>query len=370
MGRARGNTTGRMTRRAAHAPYKGLTDHPAYQWWRDPTIWQPDSWWGSARTEAGLGEEIAVLRELGARLFRVELPWRAVAPERPGGARYDPDAARDPEWSGYRWERWDLIVRLAADAGIALVPQVVYAPEWSTGLPAAGHGGAPPGDAAHFADLMTALGRRYRGRVRFWELWNEPDHAHTWSGSLAEYVALVLRPGAAALRAADPDGAVLVGGLVDARNLAAVYAAGGGPWFDIASVHAYPRWPGVWGAERVRLRLRRARAIMRGHGDDAKPLWLTEFGAATRVSDPPDGRDHVTSEAGQARFIREVYGMVEAEAIFLYQLRDAVIRDAGDRPLKRVYWGIMGADAQARKLGFDAYRAVPSPPLDVPPTLA
>lgn len=352
-----------MGQRPARAPYKGLTDHPAYQWWRDPTIMQPESWWGADRTEADLRGESAVLRGLGVRLFRVELPWWAVAPDRPGGQRYDAEAARDPAWRGYQWERCDLIVRVASDAGLALVPQVVYAPEWSMGAPAAGHGAAPPGDAGHYADLMTALARRYGGRVRYWELWNEPDHPHTWSGTLADYVALVLRPGASALRAADPKATVVLGGLVDARNLAAIYAAGGGEWFDIASVHAYPRWPGLAGARRVAWRLRRARAIMRAHGDGAKPLWLTEFGAATRASEPPDGRDHLTSPRGQARFIRGVYQGTDADAVFFYQLRDAVIRDANGRALKRVYWGIMSGDAEERKPGFDALRALPSPPL-------
>jgi hypothetical protein len=336
-------------------PLKGLTDNPAYQWWRDPTILQPDSWWGAAQTEATLAEQARLMAELGARLFRFELPWRAIAPERPGGASYHASAARDPAWPGYRWERLDLIVRLAEAAGLLLVPQVVFAPEWSTGLPTTKSAGAtaPPGAPEHVADLLTALVSRYRGRVRYWELWNEPDHPHSWSDSLRSYVDLVLRPGAAAIRAADPECMVLLGGLADQRNLAAIYATGGASSFDVVNFHLYPTRPGVG---QVRRALRQVRATMRTWGDVAKPIWITECGIATAPPSPPSPFGGVTDEDGQARFIRALYRTVNVEVICFYQLRDTIIFDASGRPLKHVSWGLVSRDLQRRKPGFEAYR--------------
>jgi hypothetical protein len=339
-------------------PLKGLTDNPAYQWWRDPAILQPDSWWGATQNEATLSEQARLMAELGVKLFRVELPWRAIAPERPGGASYDSAAARDPAWPGYRWERLDLIVRLAEAAGLLLVPQVVFAPEWSTGVPVTKQSGAaaPPGAPEHVADMLTALVSRYRGRVRCWELWNEPDHPHSWSESLRRYVELVLRPGAEAIRAADADSTVLMGGLAGQHNLEAIYAAGGASSFDVVNFHIYPTRPGVGQVLRA---LRRARATMRAWGDAAKPIWITECGIATTPPNPPSSFGGVTDEAGQARFIRALYRTVDAEAICFYQLRDTIIFGASGQPIKRVYWGLLSRNLQRRKAGFAAFCSVP-----------
>jgi hypothetical protein len=344
------------------APLKGFSDNPAYQWWRDPTILQPDSWWGAAQTEARLLAQVALLRELGAHLFRVDLPWRAVAPERPGGARYDAGAARDPAWPGYRWERLDLIVRLVEAAGMALVPQVVFAPEWSTGvptMPSSGQGKrgatAAPGAPEHVSDLCTALVRRYGGRVHCWEVWNEPDHPHSWGGTLADYVERVLLPASAAIRSANAGCRVLLGGLADARNLAAIYAAGGGPAFDIANIHVYPTRASVG---QVRRATRQARSIMACYAEAHKPLWVTECGLATQPPSNPSPFGGVTDEAGQARFIRALYRSVDAEAIFWYQLHDSSILDAEGHALKEVYWGLVSRDLQRRKAGFAAFRRV------------
>ncbi len=343
-------------------PLKGLSDNPAYQWWRDPTILQPDSWWGAEQNEASLGAQMALMRELGAPLFRVDLPWRAIAPERPGGARYDAAAARDPDWPGYRWERLDLIVRLAEAAGIALVPQVVFAPEWSSGVSSIPHAGgaaakrssatAAPGAAEHVSDLFTALVQRYGAQIRFWEVWNEPDHPHSWGGTLAEYVERVLHPASAALRAARADCRVLLGGLADARNLEAIYAAGGAPAFDVANIHVYPTRASVG---QVRRAVRQARGAMARYRETQKPLWITECGLATQPPSNPSPFGGVTNEAGQARFIRRLFRTVQAEAIFWYQLHDSIILNAEGHALKEVYWGLVSRDLQRRKAGSVAF---------------
>jgi hypothetical protein len=343
-------------------PLKGLSDNPAYQWWRDPTILQPDSWWGAQQNEASLGAQMALMRELRVHLFRVDLPWRAIAPERPGGARYDAAAARDPNWPGYRWERLDLIARLAEEAGIALVPQVVFAPEWSTGVPTplqagsalAKRGGATaaPGAPEHVSDAFTALVRRYGTRIRFWEVWNEPDHPHSWGGTLAEYVERVLHPASAAIRSVNADCRVLLGGLADARNLEAIYTAGGGPAFDIANIHVYPTSARIG---QVRRAARQARATLARYDDAQKPLWITECGLATQPPSNPSPFGGVTDEAGQARFLRALYRTVNAEAIFWYQLHDSIILDAEGHALKEVYWGLVSRDLQRRKAGFAAF---------------
>lgn len=337
------------------APIKGLTDNPAYQWWRDPTILQPDSCWGADQTEASLAQRAEEMRSLGVAVFRFEIPWWALAPAQPGGARYDSTAARDPQWPGYQWDRLDAIIHTLGQVEIQPLPILVYSPPWSTdGSETSSAAVAPPREPVYVADVVAALAARYRGRVTQWELWNEPDHPHGWSGSLACYVERVLAPGAAALRATAPECRVVLGGLASHRSLEGLYRAGGGGSFDIASVHHYPERPL---ARRVRGVAREARHTLAALGDGGKPLWLTEVGMATQPPSTPSGFGGVADERAHARFVRELYRGVPADAIFYYQLRDSAIFDARGRVLKRVYWGLSDRDGARRKPAYAAFRS-------------
>ena len=332
-------------------PLKGLSDNPAYQWWRDAATIQPDSWWAKAASPESLVVEAAVMKELGATFFRFDIPWREVAPTVPGNPSYQRAFAADPGWSGYRWERLDRIVAALEQAAIAPLPVISHAPAWAIDVRAPTPAGRPA-QREYFADMMTALATRYRGRVQHWELWNEPDHLHSWTGTLADYVELVLEPGAAAVRSAAPECAVLLGGLASHHSLEVIHRAGGALLYDIASVHSYPPIASV---RPVRRAVNHVRWVLERDGGPSRPVWLTECGINTAQSAPPSNFGGVTDEPGQARFIRSLYDSVAADAIFLYQMRDTTIFDADGALLKRVHWGLLG-DLDRRKPGFNAYR--------------
>jgi hypothetical protein len=334
--------------RPGHARLKGLSDNPAYQWWRDPNIIQPHSWWSRAQDAASLEAEAATMRELDVEIFRFEVPWRELAPVRPGRDLYDGKAAADPDWSGYRWARLELILDVLEVESIAPLPVITHPPAWAMD-PGDASPASPPYDSKLFGDVMTALASRFRSRVFHWELWNEPDHVHSWSGSLADYVRLVLEPGSAAIRAAAPQATILVGGLADHRNLALLHAAGGSGLYDVASIHAYPARPSSRAVARV---VRRTRAL-------CKQVWLTECGIASRAPSLPSSFGGVTTEEGQARFVRSLFESVDADAVFIYQLHDTAILDASGRRLKEVFWGLVDESGQRLKPAFEAYRQAP-----------
>src|SRR5216684_3889135 len=73
----------------AAGPVKGLSDNPAFQWWRWPGGPQPDSWWGAGQTPATLRTQTDLMKQLGVKLFRIELVWAFVEPTMQGGNVYD-----------------------------------------------------------------------------------------------------------------------------------------------------------------------------------------------------------------------------------------------------------------------------------------
>jgi hypothetical protein len=357
-------------RTIAGAPVKGLTDDPGYRWWGWPNHPQPDSWWGEDQNEQTLSAQITLMQELGVKLFRFELDWPFVAPNRPGGASYDSATARNPAWSGYQWDRLDLIVRMITAAGIQPVPQVVYSPDWASGITATTSGGPndPPQSALYFGDFVFAAATRYKGQIHYWEMWNEEDYpAHGWTGSPQQYVDLILKPGYQAVKQVDPKAQVVFGGLAQDATMSKYYAAGAKPYFDIGSVHAYYQSPGVAAAKD------HVRGAMNQNGDKAKPLWLTEFGAqAQRVGSAlnADAAGASQDEAYQARLIHDVFQLPGLQAIFLYQLHDTSAY-LSDGAAVNAYWGIVSHDLTHRKLGFEAYKEAaggPLPPLAKLPT--
>jgi hypothetical protein len=302
------------------------------------------------------------MQELGVKIFRVELVWAFVEPTMPGGTEYDHALAQDPNWPGYQWGTWDTIVDAALGAGLQVLPVVYYTPGWAAGSSVTLNGGPnlPPQSPEYYGDFIRAAVARYHDRIHYWELGNEPDFGdRSFKGSLSQYVALMLEPGYLAAKEVDPHAKILLGGLAVDTHMTAMYAAGAEPYFDIASFHAY--YTAGAGDSTA---LDHVRAAMRQNGDAAKPIWLTEFGIPTR--DPATAtiasKESATGEPNQAKLITDVYANLNVQAIFFYELRDAVVY-GGKGPLKWVYWGLLTHDLAHRKLGFDAYKAVPSPNL-------
>jgi Cellulase (glycosyl hydrolase family 5) len=121
-----------------------------------------------------------MIRREGATAVRLMLSWRSVAPSgtrKPAGFR-----ASDPADSRYRWRSFDALVRIAASRGLDPIVDIVDAPSWAQGRrrPFYGQGAVEP-NPVEFGRFARAAAERYSGsynglpRVRYWEVWNEPN---------------------------------------------------------------------------------------------------------------------------------------------------------------------------------------------------
>jgi len=111
--------------------------------------------------------------------------------------------------------------------------------------------------------------------------------------SVARYTQL-LKLGSAAIHSVDPGALVVSGGVAPAVNasgysiapndfIAGMYAAGAGPSIQAVGVHPYsfpyvPTYPAQWNTFYTTPQVH---AIMKAHGDGAKPIWGTEIGWGT-----------------------------------------------------------------------------------------
>ena len=179
--------------------------------------------------------------------------------------------------------------------------EVIYTfgrtPRWASDKPdragtyGPGECGAPArmGD---WDDFVTALATHVHGRVKAWELWNEPNDPASFCASVGEMVAMA-RDASAILRRVDPGGVVLSPGVVSDGGpgwLDKFLREGGAGAVDAIAFHGY--WSAR--AEDVVALVGRYRALAGG-----RPLWDTEASWAGRDG----GRGGLTGGGARAAFL-------------------------------------------------------------------
>ena len=131
------------------------------------------------------------LRELGVDRLRISVFWGTVAPDAKEQTKPDGFDGADPgAYPPDAWDRYDTIVRLAAERGLLVNFNLTSpAPYWATDSlpdrPDLDKNFNP--DPVEFSRFAEAVGRRYSGgyvpakggrglpRVSYWTAWNEPN---------------------------------------------------------------------------------------------------------------------------------------------------------------------------------------------------
>ena len=148
---------------------------------------------------------------------------------------------------------------------------------------------------------MGALARHVHGRVRLWELWNEPNDPEAYCGDVGTMVRMA-REAARILKGVDAGAVVLSPGVVSDGGpawLESFLAAGGGSSVDVIGFHGY--WSGK--AEDLVQVVARYRAVAARHGQAGKPLWDTEASWAGRHG----GADGLTDNRERAAFLAKYF---------------------------------------------------------------
>lgn len=100
------------------------------------------------------------------------------------------------------FSRFDEIVDSAEAAGLDVLPILGYVPNWLVG--------DPDWKTVFINDYVIPVVSRYKGRIKNWEVWNEPDvfNYNVLDGSADDYFDL-LKQVSAAIRSTDPSAMVV-----------------------------------------------------------------------------------------------------------------------------------------------------------------
>ena len=192
------------------------------------------------------------------------------------------------EW---HFDRVDAVVDAICGAGLEPLPILAFPGTMNKrGKPPAHWPPDSPENEAYWTNYVYQTVSRYKGRVRTWEIMNEPN-IHGYDAP--RYFA-VLKSAYTAIKRADPTAKVATGGFagIPVEMLDKLYVLGASRYFDIMNVHLYATHDIRYAPEgNFDARLEALRKLMASHGDGHKPVWLTETGSPThRESAAAEGK--------------------------------------------------------------------------------
>lgn len=271
------------------------------------TFWVDDASFGPATLPLinALPSESVQRSYFGMHFNYLDTPWPAVGGAVGAVRIWDAGTRSDfsgtgAQWSEinpargvYDWSGLDARVTSAQAHGAdVLMTLGGRTPRWASARPdetseTAG-GGSPygPGEAAEPAnmqdwrDWVRAVATRYKGRIRLWEIWNEPQYRYYYTGRPHQLIDL-WREAHAVLKSIDPGNRVLTPS-GDLPYLEYMLGNGALPYADIINTHFYAQTP-----EQVSdVDGQNLQQMLRRVGAQGRPLWNSEAGWLD-LSNPP-----------------------------------------------------------------------------------
>jgi len=208
------------------------------------------------------------------------------------------------------FSRLDYMVDLALAHHVEPLMVLGQTPTWAAGNPDAESPykkgfSSPPKDIKDWENYLHALGTRYQGKIRCYEIWNEPNWGAFFSGS-PKQLAQLEQTAAIVLKKIDPAVTIVSPGIcfTDSYSgrlfLRNYLKAGGGKHSDAAGIHLYTSDVGVYTIETI-LRIKK---MLAEYGLSKLPIWNTE----TAISSPPRAN-------GDPAAMRKAAGQIACEHI-------------------------------------------------------
>jgi polysaccharide biosynthesis protein PslG len=284
-----------------------------------------------------VARDFQLMRELGIDVLRCSIGWDDYEPFQ---GEYD-----------FTWLKE--FVRLAARHGIKLRPYIGYTPRW-----AAAEGSAdgkewnnPPADYQTWYRFVYQLAYALRDypNVLSYEIYNEQNARLWWDGSIDQYKE-TLRHAALAIRVADPDAQIILGGFVmpDADWLRSITQSGHARYYDISAFHAYPE---TWSPPEVAVEnylgpQYREFVAYNNRAGEREPIWINEMGFATTPN-----KTELDQANWWARAVSTFLADAHVQHIGVYEIKDLPTGKSVIGDEKNHYLGLTRAD-YTKKVAF------------------
>jgi hypothetical protein len=192
----------------------------------------------------------------------------------------------EPLQGVWNWQPLDIWVAAAEQHGVHdILLTLGQTPPWASTNPDdvnyVGAGApAPPSDNQYWRDYVTAVATRYKGRIRYYEIWNEPNDPTYYTGTVAELAELTAEA-YTILKSIDLGNTVLSPAAYAPGYLAQLLQAGVAQNVDMIAYHFYETPPEAAATDIANVNL-----VMAANGAGAMPLWATEGATGDATTAP------------------------------------------------------------------------------------
>ena len=292
-------------------------------------------------TLASVKKAIALMKKAGVGFIRQDFLWQDIE-KQPGE---------------FDFGKYDPLVELLSKNNIQILGILHYSTDWSGSCSA---WNCAPKDIQQFVNYACRVIERYKDKIKYWEIWNEPDSSTYWKpqDGLKSYCQL-LKEVYVAAKKIDPGCQILNGGLsAGLSSVNRLYDNGAGSYFDILNIHIFENPLNPHSIKAVTAYPQLAHKVMSRRGDAHKKIWIPEIGSpgvkkGLKVNNWWMGRN--ANEFEQAGWLRLVYSELlkdgNVEKIFWAFFRDC--KDHWDNGID--YFGLLRWDFSP-KPAFQAYR--------------
>ncbi len=238
-------------------------------------------------SKARRSRRLELLQDAGTKLLRWDFRWSVV--ERTQG--------------DFNFESYDLRVDEAASAGLGWIGLLDYGNPWASSATSS-NDKYPPDDPSDFATYAGATVAHFKDRISRWEIWNEQNAGYRFwlpAADPAAYTDLLVAA-SGAIHAQDPEAKVAFGGTFFASQaipgalefIEACYEHEPdlGKYFDAMAIHPYMIYPPAVAPESneslppfdyleqrtLPEMISDLKQLLASHGDEDKPIWITEVG--------------------------------------------------------------------------------------------
>ncbi len=293
---------------------------------------------------------IKMINEAGIKWIRVDFEWNKI----------------EPLNNQFKWQKIDDVVNTARAKGICILANMSGTPSWANNGKAKN---VPPVKKAYWKNFVKQTVKRYKKKIKYWEMWNEPNLSEFWTGSVEEYLDLILIPGAEAAKTIDPGCKIVGPDLAHLHSkdskwniwLRKIIRYGGKENLDVISHHIYDND----GPLDIINKLEWDQAplipsvikVLQEEGVSDKPFWITETGW-----DTDEVGENIQSDY-YLEFLQRRENRPYINKIFFYQIID-------DSVPGNPKFGIIANNYLAKK-AFNTYKKFIAglyPPIDPIPS--
>lgn len=205
-----------------------------------------------------------MLNEAGIGFVRTGFPWSRIESKR----------------GVFDYTRWDNLMKYAEENGITI------SANFPSGVPK--YARPFPHHADEMAEALEKFASRYKGKIKYWEMVNEPNHLSFWGGlkpNAKEYAEL-LKKIYPAIKRGDPNTTAVFGGIagVALPYIEDVFKAGAANCFDVMNIHPYD-WRAI-PEEKLIDKINNIRELMKKYGVGDKEIWFSEIGHTSSFINP------------------------------------------------------------------------------------